>query len=54
MNPVVFFANPTHAARLAQIHAEALPDDARIRARIAVYRQMIGDFRPLTDPLDLP
>lgn len=34
--------------------AEALPDDARIRARIAVYRQMIGDFRPLTDPLDLP
>ena len=27
VNPVVFFANPTHAARLAQIHAEALPDD---------------------------
>ncbi|PIE08004.1 MAG: hypothetical protein CSA74_04035 [Rhodobacterales bacterium] len=27
----------------------SLPDDARIRARIAVYREMIGDFRALTD-----
>ena len=27
--------------------AESLPDDARIRARIAVYEEMIGDFRPL-------
>lgn len=30
--------------------ADSLPDDARIRARIAVYREMIGDFRPLSDP----
>ncbi len=28
----------------------AIPDDARIRARIAVYAEMIGDFRPLSDP----
>lgn len=30
--------------------AEAEPIDDRIRARIAVYREMIGDFRPLSDP----
>ena len=30
--------------------ADSLPDDARLRARIAVYRDMIGDFRPLSDP----
>lgn len=29
--------------------ADALPIDDRIRARIAVYREMIGDFRPLSD-----
>ena len=34
--------------------ADTLPDDARIRARIAVYRDMIGDFRPLLDPPDPP
>lgn len=37
--------------------ADTLPDDARIRARIAVYREMIGDFRPLSDlpdPTDPP
>ena len=28
----------------------SLPDDARIRARIAVYEEMIGDFRPLAGP----
>jgi len=31
---------------------KTLPDDARIRARIAVYREMIGDFRALTDETD--
>jgi len=30
--------------------ADSLPNDARIRARIAVYREMIGDFRPLSGP----
>ncbi len=30
--------------------AGTLPDDARIRARIAVYEEMIGDFRALRDP----
>ncbi len=33
--------------------AGSVPDDARIRARIAVYAEMIGDFRPLSDPPDL-
>ena len=28
--------------------AGSLPDDARIRARIAVFEEMIGDFRPLS------
>ena len=28
--------------------AGSLPDDARIRARIAIYKEMIGDFRPLS------
>ena len=28
--------------------AATLPDDARVRARIAVYEEMIGDFRPLS------
>ena len=32
--------------------ADTLPDDDRIRARIAVYREMIGDFRPLSEPPD--
>lgn len=30
--------------------AERMPNDDRIRARIAVYAEMIGDFRPLSDP----
>lgn len=28
---------------------DALPDDDRIRARVSVYRDMIGDFRPLSE-----
>lgn len=28
--------------------AASRPEDARIRARLAVYEEMIGDFRPLT------
>ncbi len=27
--------------------ADSLPDDPRIRARVAVFKDMIGDFRPL-------
>lgn len=34
--------------------AATLPDDARIRARIAVYREMIDDFRPLSERTDPP
>lgn len=32
--------------------AATLPADTRIRARIAVYEEMIGDFRPLSAPPD--
>ncbi len=41
------------AARYLESPA-SLPDDARIRARVEVYREMIGDFRALTDAPDPP